>query len=89
MPVPKMPVLERVDCTTISSKRLSIRTNNVCFLVALEFAFEFESDFESDFDLNFELKLKLNFELRSELFWPLVEIKHRVECPVTSGNLTG
>ena len=54
MPVPKVPVLERVDCTTVSSKRLSIRTNKTCFLAALEFAFEFESDFDLDFELKFE-----------------------------------
>ena len=54
MPVPKVPVFERVDCTTVSSKRLSIRTNNTCFLAALKFAFEFESDFDLDFELKFE-----------------------------------
>ena len=72
MPVPKVPVLERVDFTTVSSKRLSIRTNNTCFLAALEFAFEFESDFDLDFELKFE---SVNFEFRSELFWPNAEIK--------------
>ena len=72
MPVPKVSVLERVDCTTVSSKRLSIRTNNTCFLAALEFAFEFESDFDLDFELKFE---SVNFEFRSELFWPNAEIK--------------
>ena len=72
MPVPKVLVLERVDCTTVSSKRLSIRTNKTCFLAALEFAFEFESDFDLDFELKFE---SVNFEFRPELFWPNAEIK--------------
>ena len=63
MPVPKVPVFERVDCTTVSSKRLSIRTNNTCFLAALKFAFEFESDFDLDFELKFE---SVNFQFRSE-----------------------